>query len=779
MSKKFQNLTVDYSTLRTVSVGDRLAMINSSYGRSLLESLTPQQLADLFPSYYLKRLPDTGTGRSSPLSSRYGQLGEGGRTSADVVPGWQRRTQETIGGRTRSDPAAQARLTRDQKEVFDLLKKGEISANDPRVGFLKDLSEEDLKRAGIQKVNDSYSMTATAASQMSAEKVEESLKNSNAGGFSGRERATLDMIANREGSKDPNVIFGDSGSTGGTGKYSKMLGLDRRPLTDHSIAEVLELQKKLTSITRADGVARGIGTSAVGTGQMIRGTLLSNLRDLGIPESEWGNIKFDKNLQERLTLQNFKSSGIGDPNADPRSWNMRRLGQQYESLDASKGFRGLSETEIGSIANASSRRQSFNPTPEDIENERNRLIQQESQRREASLAQRLNPRGPSATRISRRGGNLEEDEGRDIYQGMGIRLTGGAAERGYASSLNRMNPELLGRYHNAIQQLPEELRSKLKITSAFRDPEDPRIQQMYDQWRAGPRNRPMADPRFSRHGMGSALDIQLGHLSEEERKAVTRAFKGSGLAAPVRREGFNDSHTHLELDQNFQGESAAARFNERMQQEVERRREARTQVNQTAVAAQPGAAAPVAPQTPPQPQASTQDAVTTGINQSAVEATPIPVRAKGGDVNVNADEIKAMPIGGLKGDNSVVVDENSNPLFTMNTKDESASYNPKTGDVSVKTKADSEGLMETNKLSNTVDVGSTIDREQPLQNQGFVAQGVQQNRNSPSSLNVVANLTEKFIKDPSFERAMAKTRFSNTGDSALGGHFDSGASNFS
>lgn len=173
--------------------------------------------------------------------------------------------------------------------------------------------------------------------------------------FTPRERETLKFIAAREGAQDPNIIFGGE-------RYKAALGLDKRPLTDMSVAEVLEMQKKMTKLTGADGIAGGVGTSAVGTGQMVRGTLIANLQALGIPEDQWSTIKFDQTLQERLTLQNFKSSGIGDPNGDPRTWNMARLGAQYESLDTSKGFKPMSEAEITAIASAKPELELPNPT---------------------------------------------------------------------------------------------------------------------------------------------------------------------------------------------------------------------------------------------------------------------------------------------------------------------------------------------------------------------------------------------------------------------------------
>jgi len=170
--------------------------------------------------------------------------------------------------------------------------------------------------------------------------------------LTGKENAVLGMISEREGATNPDVIFGDTNSTPGSGKYSKALGLDKKPLTSMTINEVLAMQKDLTAMTAADGIAGGVGTSAVGTGQFVRGTLIENLRRLNIPESEWGTMKFDANLQKRLTLANFGAT-VGDPNADPSTWNTYKLGKQWESFDTSKGFAGLTAAEMESVRSAS------------------------------------------------------------------------------------------------------------------------------------------------------------------------------------------------------------------------------------------------------------------------------------------------------------------------------------------------------------------------------------------------------------------------------------------
>jgi hypothetical protein len=74
----------------------------------------------------------------------------------------------------------------------------------------------------------------------------------------------------------------------------------------------------------------------------------------------------------------------------------------------------------------------------------------------------------------------------------------------------------------------------------------------------------------------------------------------------------------------------------------------------------------------------------TKIEDKKKEDTPTQVKpkAKGGTTKVSTEEIAAYPIGGLQGDNAVVVNAQQQPLFTMNTN-EAAVMNPDTKTVDV------------------------------------------------------------------------------------------------
>ena len=116
-------------------------------------------------------------------------------------------------------------------------------------------------------------------------------------------------------------------------------------------------------------------------------------------------------------------------------------------------------------------------------------------------------------------------------------LTGGAAARGAHSSLDKMNPELRARLAAMWQNAPPEIQKRLAITSGFRDPNDPRIWELYKRSRGG-----MADPRRSPHGKGNAADL-AGDLDYAHAHA-----KEYGLHWPVRGEAW-----HAQMDPRYRG----------------------------------------------------------------------------------------------------------------------------------------------------------------------------------------------------------------------------------
>lgn len=347
-----ESLTVDFKRLMSIPVGDRVraASVDQNFVQSILTALTPIQIAKAFPDYFRRQLPDISNFVTSNIVARNGGMFNqtGGGDGGSAYPYYDGPNQPT-GKRPAGVPAPtieemKEKLLKkgiDVDGTLNLVKQGAVLESDERMSSIKNMTDEQLKSVGMQRIQDENGKTliqmapSVYEGMSEAQILEQYKKEFPKSNISPRERATLDLIAKREGSKDPNTIFGGE-------RYVERLGLDKKPLTERTVSEVInDIMPRLRELSKADGYGineRGElkGTSAVGTGQMIEGTLKDNLRALGIPEKDWDKIKFDKDLQERLTLMNFKTSGIGDPNADPSTWNQTRLGAQYESFNTSR-----------------------------------------------------------------------------------------------------------------------------------------------------------------------------------------------------------------------------------------------------------------------------------------------------------------------------------------------------------------------------------------------------------------------------------------------------------
>lgn len=728
MAKKFQDLTVDYTTLMKMSVTDRLTMISSSSGRNLLSDISPEQLASLFPTYYLKKLPEIGVGHKgagNPLSRSYGNH-EG------AEPSWATRQKEI----SRSDPSDVARLTRDQKEVFELLKKGKIEVDDPRVKFLDGIKEDELARFGIEKKDGKYGMTPATAASMSDAEIAKTVGNHRptysirpddlsddvirtiAGEAIVSNQQSLDAVINnmmnRVGGKGYASTF--AGVARQSGQYE---GYNKGRISDEQAEKIRDRIKQIASGQVPDNTGGAnefrAGTYVFGEGQ-------------------------GKSFYRDAQKEGFRQPGGSRDNVYARRNNYVGPYSPYE-------ITGEKAPNPDSI------------TPEMVEAQRKRLIDQQHARQEAALAARLN-------------GSTGAIRNRDIES---------AGPINYASESVRARADYLAPETSSALQRLNAFVPGVKINSTYRSPQHEIEAKKIAQGRPP-----------GMHTRGMAVDVGTQGKSREELAETIRGLKRAGfnnvllegdpphIHAEVRPgQNFritNLGNGHPDIPLDFAREAASS---VRYMDDLPSVAAKETTVKQSGTSAEPSN--PQISEGEVKPQvASNETKAGDNVKKEGVSAEPeaphIPVRAKGGDVNVNADEIKALPIGGTKGDNSVVVDNNANPLFTMNTKRESANYDPESGQVSVKPKTDGDGLKEPEKAPSN-DQTTNVDPNTPLVNQGYAAQSVMPNRYSPSGLDLSKSMTESVFKDPSFERAIAKSRFVSTGDSALGGHFDSGASN--
>ena len=86
MNNKFQNLTVDFSQLRSIPIQERVALAGSPLGNSIFGNMSPTEIARLFPKYYQNSVPAIA-GLSGAVSggTSMGGGSSGGRRS-NVAP---------------------------------------------------------------------------------------------------------------------------------------------------------------------------------------------------------------------------------------------------------------------------------------------------------------------------------------------------------------------------------------------------------------------------------------------------------------------------------------------------------------------------------------------------------------------------------------------------------------------------------------------------------------------------------------------------------------------
>ena len=148
------------------------------------------------------------------------------------------------------------------------------------------------------------------------------------------------------------------------------------------------------------------------------------------------------------------------------------------------------------------------------------------------------------------------------------------------------------------------------------------------------------------------------------------------------------------------------------------------------------------------------------------EPTRVAVLADGGEADTgSSSEISAYPIGSLKGDNAIVANADQEPLFTMNTDKENASYDSGSGKVSVEpvTKNDPNSLAG----SADADKGSTKDTQSEqnsdkMENQSAMMSGLKLEPNM--SFEAATQLSSNPFTCPSFQRAISAAGFQKSGN---------------
>jgi GH24 family phage-related lysozyme (muramidase) len=302
---------------------------------------------------------------------------------------------------------------------------------------------------------------------------------------------------------------------------------------------------------------------------------------------------------------------------------------------------------------------------------------------------------------------------------------------------------------------------------------------------AGPGHNP--GKGYSEHSYGNAVDLDnAASLSKEMRdwlknpenaERFSRAKSDWGMKVP------DGDEPHMEF-----GGRVSSSARERLIELHKKEQEAKAASGSSAIPSQPTVPALSVPNAPAGPVSQQQQQPQATVVPSEPTLPGLPGLALGGEVKTDAQQLQAHAINkSRQRRDDMVVTDGAQPLFTMNSEEE-MKFNPATGKVSVNPspqglKTNPDSLLE--KLEPPSEVAQTdktnlvrdIKQEQDMSQQPII---VNQSPATPA-VNSYDSIRDRTLEKmtPSFERAIARSRFLNSGDSIMGGHFDSGAANMS
>lgn len=705
---RFQNLTIDYHKVMNLAPTRRLELVDTTEGRSLLKNLTPQQLQSAFPYNYGR---DDATGQKLK--------GIATKQSDDTVykpgdkPELSQSTREKLGGgRGRSDPGAKAQLTNEQRETLSLIREGKISADDPRVSFLKGLSDDDLKKSGIQIIDESDGKRAYKAAPLpSDEEISVELKNRSAGtrGKNAKQNqqeayATL----RQEGLSDRGARIAVANLMGEGLNNPSSFNPDYRANGSfaHMARGIVQWDP-----TRSEAIRKNFGKypNEMTVAEQVKAMVWEMKKD---NPGVWAKLKDD-------TLTDYE--------------RMRAIVQEYERP---ADWRGQTNKRLGWV-NGVSVDPGYNiplgqePTAEQITAYRQQIPKQQEEFLTSKVGVRQQQTSAADVAVNKK----SDTQAKVYYAGDSIGQGVGTAAGGVKlaqSGLKFTDPAILQQLAKVPKGSTVELHGGTNdAVAGVTDPDVYREQMK----------------RISELAKANGITVNVnGPPKSKKNWDSNAAAADSAMAAAAQEHGLN----YRSLRQYTPPDkSDGVHFNNE------------------------GYQAMVRPLPPPVQQPE---------QQAQTETEPVPSMPDGGEMQTDADQLQvyALDKNKLQRDDSIAFDGDGKPQFTMNSK-EAMKFDPNTGKVEVDN--GSKGYK-----NNPNQLGPEPQQQQTQSEKGIEERNVpaptqaaqplptaSTDSGAYNSMYESVNLTANVFKTPSFERAVARSRFHNTGDATLGGHFDNGA----
>ena len=687
----------------------RLELVDTTEGRSLLSKLTAQQLQSAFPYNYGKD-DNTGEKLKSIATGSSQQPLQGDK------PELSARTKESLGiGRNRSDPSAKSQLSSEQKETLELLQKGEISSDDPRVEFLKKINEDDLSKSGVKVIrNDKGDIQSFGRLDINPSQEDiETARRSSVNGKNNKENimqafadelrkkgvspenlayavAALAGQVKQESGFNPTLSHDRDKKTGQFTGYGIYGARDPSPGKGRKTDMFNWLDQNGFDRSSAEGQARYMVVEAFSgkfpkTANALRNANRENVRDV-----------------TAVLTNEFEAPAERRNNIIVRTQNsVNELQSAIAATNRIDIASGASDEQIKDM-----------------------IVKRKRGEQEQYLAGVVGQQQMAEAAINKK----SDTQAKVYYAGDSIGKGVGTAAGGInlaQSGMKFTEPALL----QQLAKVPKG--STVELHGGTND---------------------------------AVAGITNPDAYREQMRKIAELAKANGITVNVN--GPPKSTKNWDKDASTADSALAAAAQEHGLNYRSLREFVPPTKSDGVHFTNEGYQSMIKPLADPAPQQV---------------AEFIPSKPDGGEIQTDADQLQvyALDKNKLQRDDSIALDGDGKPQFTMNSK-ESMKFDPNTGRVEIDN--GSKGYRnDPNQLGpeqRQTQAENRIEERsipQPTQPQAPAMPTTSSDNGSHNTMYESVTLTQNIFKSPSFERAMARSRFHNTGDATLGGHFDNGA----
>lgn len=727
-----------YKALRQLSVQDRLAAAQDrEMGQWLLSLLTPSQFVDLFPRYYRESLPDiSGFAKAIPSSmsaakqraieEQLNNTTSGSAAGSNYkAGGWKERYQKDIDEQRRATVSKAGtvpppQLSPEQRKAFEDLKAAPLAADDPRAKMFTGLSEEQLASNGINKVKENgKDVFKYTPKTFTDEEVKQSVKSFAPGteglrgtaavqksvydayrtaGFSDTQARALTAEVGRENGYRENIIFGTH-----VDPYNKATNLGMISMQGHRFTGLYNYLKGKNLIDGNGNLIRNQATlTAMAQYQkqeMIMGSHGGSSRQVQNVRDFLNNPNINPEDAARILGKDYIRWRYDDPNYAAHHEHRRNYLKQ------------INET----LGSRDPLTQDYSKTSMDAAREK--LQRQEEEKRMGNIAQYTTAQagasgGASVTATDKWGGIQPRGTSNWCARGVahlskqlfaGNPYFDNASEKGHGDASDFTGGSNFytnsGMYNPGMRVSEEQINDPKFIESL-----------------------PPGTIVAASGGRVSKSGKELGHIQMKVGNRWMSDFAQKGF---IRDHEGRNYHSYTIMYPSEQGKSYLAKqgfvhssepvtntppppvatpkgdkkesptsvnpSSSEVRKEEEQKPPVPTPANPAPQVSNPRVVKNATPDASKPPEKKVEGKVefappsTTPANPAPQVSNPkveekapatVKTNSRGGVNKINTEQISAYPIGGLNGDNAVVVNKAQKPLFTMNT-DEAMTIDPK------------------------------------------------------------------------------------------------------